>query len=406
MTTEARLIRHREDRVLEDAAYAQHVVPTRIFHWLLPVWRVEIRAMVTDGEPYDLIDRFLERGIEQAGLGTVTELADFFCLDEVVVDRAVRFLSAIGHVTMSGGQLGLTELGRHSVRDNTRYVVTRQDRRTLYFDAFASRPLPRAYYETRTVTLLGADAAASVADGRDWPRFTMLYSRYGLRANALTDLARQPGRDHFNLPARIDDPEFLGTPECVFLPMYVVRGVQRDGRPRLLAYTQAGGGTADLDISGICEQIPEIACVAEAEELGAREGVLDKARMWLERKGVNVYQLSQREGGQWQAALPASGFGGKAELPLSKVGSFIVLNNDVLRLWCADEQVRRQALLERADAYLGARSRLDHDEAQARIAQIARQLDLGSVGLPELHRMAVQAGKPSLAAQLASLMQY
>ena len=223
-------------------------------------------------------------------------------------------------------------------------------------------------------------------------------------ANALTDLARQPDRDHFNLPARIDDPEFLGTPECVFLPVYVVRGVQRDGRPRLLAYTQAGRAQRTWISPASASGRPEIASVAEAEELGAREGVFDKARKWLERRGMNVYQLSQREGGQWQAALPASGFGGKAGLPLSKVGSFIVLNDDVLRLWCADEQVRRQALLERADAYLGARWRLDHDEAQARIAQIARQLDLGSVGLPELHRMAINAGKNGLAEQLRDLI--
>lgn len=404
MTTGARLIRDREDRVLEDAAYAQHVVPTRIFHWLLPVWRVEVRSTVTDGEPYELIDRYLERGIEQAGLGTVTELADFFCVDEVLVDRAVRFLHAIGHVTMSGGQLCLTQLGRDSVRDNTRYVVTRQDRRTLYFDAFGSRPLPRAYYETRTVTILGADAAASVADGRDGPRFTMLYCRYGFRDRVLTDLARRPDRAHFNLPAQIDDPECLGTPEGVFLPVYVVHGVQRDGRPRLLAYTQASRGTADLDISAICEQTPEIASVAEAEELAAQEGARERAATWLERKRISGYQLSSRERGQWQAELAASGFGAQAALPLSKVGSFMVFGDDILYLWCTDERVRRQALLERADAYLGARSRPDPDEARARIAQIARQLELGEVDLPELHRMATQAGKTSLAAQLASLL--
>src|SRR4051812_19990309 len=101
MTT--RLIRYPEERALEDAVYRVGVRPTRIFALLLPVLCVEIEATVTDGEPYELIDRYLGRAIAEGGLHTTVELADFLALDEVLVDRALRFLTAIGHVTITEG---------------------------------------------------------------------------------------------------------------------------------------------------------------------------------------------------------------------------------------------------------------------------------------------------------------
>jgi len=172
-----RLIPYPEQRAVEDVAFAQQAVPTRIFAFLMPVWRVQIKATVTEGEPYDLIDWYLERGIAEGRLRTAGELAEFFALDPVLVDRALRFLRAIGHVTVSGEHLALTDLGDRSVREKVRYFVTRQDRRTLYFDAFASRPLTRPYYDPRAVTLLEPEAADGIARGRDWPRFTPLFSR-------------------------------------------------------------------------------------------------------------------------------------------------------------------------------------------------------------------------------------
>ena len=49
-----------------------------IFALLLPVWRVDVQATVTDAEDYALIDRYLERGIASAGLDTRRSLASFW----------------------------------------------------------------------------------------------------------------------------------------------------------------------------------------------------------------------------------------------------------------------------------------------------------------------------------------
>jgi hypothetical protein len=85
-----------------------------------------VKATVTDAEDYALIDRYLERGIASAGLNSAAALAGFLGLDEVVVDRALRFLAGIGHVAFAGDRVTLTELGKPSVRDEKRYLVTRR----------------------------------------------------------------------------------------------------------------------------------------------------------------------------------------------------------------------------------------------------------------------------------------
>src|ERR1700680_1110949 len=397
-----RLIPYPEERALEDAAFAQEVVPTRIFAILLPVWCVQIKATITDGEPYALIDRYLEHGITKAELRTAADLAGFFGLDEIVVDRALRFLAAIGQLTTHDGQLALTELGTASVRDNKRYVVTRQDRRTLYFDAFSSRPLTRPYYEPGVVTFLSGAALQDATAHRDWPRFWMLYSTHGFRREALRARARNRDRDHFNLPERIDQPESLGE-ECVHLPLYVIRGVQRGGRVRYLAYSQAKD-QADPDVTAICEQTPEIVSPLESDAQASHGGSEQtRAREWLEKNNLGGHTLTQLDTGLWRATLASSSFGPGAPLAISKLGSFVMLGNAFFQAWCADGQVRRRALLERVDTWLRPRTRPDRAATESFVARVARQLELGTIDLPALRQMAIKAGKSGLAAQLDNL---
>lgn len=404
MNVRKKLIPYPEERALEDAAYTLGVVPTRIFAILLPVWCVEVRATVTEGEPYELIDRYLERGIADAGLDTAAELARFFALDESLVDRALRFLIAIDHVTESGGRLALTELGRRSVLDQVRYVVTREDRRKMYFDAFSSRPLTRPYYESRTVTLLSGDTLQVALSSHDGPRFQVLCSFRGFYQEALRELARNPNRDHFNLPERIDEPNLLGAPECVYLPLYLIRAIQRDNRVRYLAYTQVGS-KADRDVTMLCEQTPEIVGVCENEEHAARSRPDQTwATEWLRKRKLDGRAPVRLADGTLRITLPASSFDTTGPLSITKLGSFVVVGNDFFQVWCGDEQVRRRALLERIDSYLNSRVRIDPADLTERIAQIARQLDLGPIDVSTLHRIAVKAGRRGLAAQLEGII--
>lgn len=186
-----KVIPYPQERALEDAMFGRGLVPTRIFPLLLPVWEVEVKATVTDGRPYQLIDRYLERGIAEGGLGTRAELAGFFALDVSLVDRAVRVLGAIGHLTEHDGRLALTELGRRSQRDQVCYLIEREDRRKLYFDGFLSRPLTRPYYQASVVTLMSQPEARAATVANAYPRFGMLWTATGFRREALTELANQ-----------------------------------------------------------------------------------------------------------------------------------------------------------------------------------------------------------------------
>jgi hypothetical protein len=222
------LLPYPEERALEDAAFGQGLTPMRVFAVLLPVWQVEVRATTTDGRPYELIDRYLERGIAEAGLGTTAELAAFFALENALVDRALRVLHRIGHLRMVDGRLALTELGVRSQRDGVCYVSRREDRRKLYFDGFRSAPLSRPYYDAGVVTFLAVHEIPAATAKERHRTFRMLHTTHGFRREALAELAGRADRDHYNLPVRIERPESLGE-ECVYLPTFVVRATDTAG---------------------------------------------------------------------------------------------------------------------------------------------------------------------------------
>lgn len=391
-----KLIKYPPERALEDAVYGHGLAPTRLFRILLPIWSVEIQADVTEGEPYALIDRFLERGIAEAGLTSRDDLADFFGLDPVVVERALRFLAAIGHLAEADGALALTGLGVRSLSDGRRYEVTRQDRRKLYFDAFGSRPLIREYYDGDDVTFLPGPSS-------DDDRFVPMQSfeLAGFRQEALANLARDPHRDRYNLPERVDALVTVDRPWLLYLPMYIVRALNSGGRPRYLAYTQVGD-TAEPYMTGLCTETPELTATFEAEDAYGRDDG-ERARNWLTRNGLGTASL-RRDGGAWLVTLPAASFGDGAPLKLGKVGSYVILRDGtLLQVRCADQDLRERALVERVDSYLAKHTRPIRDATEAHIARVARQVDLSSADIASVMRLATAHGRSGLAKQLSRL---
>ncbi|MGW3995175.1 hypothetical protein ACWEF6_16940 [Amycolatopsis sp. NPDC004772] len=397
-----RLLRYPEERALEDAAFGQGLTPTRIFAILLPVWQVEVRATTTDGRPYELIDRYLERGIAEAGLGTVAELAGFFALDHALVDRALRVLGRIGHLRWVGGRVELTDLGRQSHRDQVCYVARREDRRKLYFDGFRSVPLSRPYYDAGVVTFLAVDEIPAATAKEGARTYRMLHTSHGFRREALAELAGRADRDHYNLPTRIEHPESLGE-ECVYLPMFVVRATGSAGRTRQLVYTQASD-VADPELGALCESTPEILGVLESDARAvSAEQTEARIKAWLTGKGIADHPPTRTAQGGWRVTLPAKSFQPDGPVPLAKMGSFAVLGTDLVHLWCADRGARERAFLERLDAYLGRAVRGDVEQVKSRVTRIVRQFSLGDLGLGEIRDLAVRAGSRRLADRLAAL---
>ncbi|WP_432183067.1 hypothetical protein [Streptomyces tendae] len=401
MTAASRLMNFPEERVLEDAAFGQGIVPTRLYALLLPVWQVEIRADITEGEDFFLIDRFLERGLRHGALHTVDELTAFFALDRALVAQAVRFLTAIGHLREEpGGRLSLTQLGQRSVDDDIRYVVTRQDRRKLYFEALSCTPLTRTHYDDEVVTLLTADELARATRSDHYPRFAPIQVTSGFDRSALDRLKDRKDRARFNLPVALDALESLNE-TLVFLPVYLVRG--REG---LLVYGQAEAGTAhDPELSELCSRAPELTNALDNEEMAeeADERVVRSARKWLRDQGLDTVAPEQDADGTWSVSLPADAFGEKG-IPVSRIGSYRMAGSRFFRVWCPEETPRKVALLHRLDQRMGSRRQVTQQEAEELIARLARQLRLTVPQLSRLRSGAEKTGLSGLEAQLARLV--
>lgn len=388
-TARTKLFSYPEQRVLEDAAFARGTTPTRIFALLFPVWCVTITSTVTEAEDYDLIDRYLERGIAEGGLATTADLARFYALDDVIVDRALRALAAIGHVTWSNGVWKLTQLGLRSTQEQKRYVLKAEDRRKLYFDGWESHPLTRPHYDARKVTMAPIDA--------DFGSFQALFTTRGFDPGALLRLASNPDRDRFNLPAQIDNPRPVCAPEQLFLPVYVVRALDAR-RVRYFVYSQASD-EADTDLTTLAERTPEIAGVLETEARSAQDDQ-QRARDWLRRNDLDDHRLSRTGGGMLRVTLPGAAFGGEQGVPLHRLGSFVLQGTGFFQVWCQDERVRGRALLERLEYFVTARSQVTREQIESRLARLGTQFGFAGVTVGEAAEMAEQAGKRRLANQL------
>jgi hypothetical protein len=400
------LIRYPEERAIENAAFAHGLTPTRLGRLLLPVWQVEVQATIYDSEPYDLIDRYLELAIARGGLASDQELAEFYGLDAAVTGNAARFLESIGHLSRDrAGRLVLSDLGLRSVQEGKRYTRALEDRRHLYFDGFACRPLTRPFYDERSVTVLGpARLPEALAEtGRDAFTPVIRFPEPNFSPQALTALAQWPAaeRNRFNLPEQVVSPTVV-TSETVYLPAYLVRAVDQVGAVRFLAYTQASQ-EADPEWSQVCAAAVEVATLIENEyQSGRNEGETNAARRWVERRFTGRFGVEWRDG-TLVATLPAAAFAGGDSLEPRRIGSFIRMDNWYFRLWCDDQGLRRRALLDLADAYLSASPKITADQAVGRLDRFCRQVALGPMPAAEIAQLARKSGRKSLAAQLDKL---
>ncbi|MCH7231610.1 hypothetical protein L0U85_12220 [Glycomyces sp. L485] len=403
MSRPDQLFPYPRERVVDNARHEMGLMPTRIVACLLPLWRIEVEATVTEGRPYELLDRFLEAAIADAGFDTVRELALFLSLDETLVDRVLRFLARTGHLVESGGHYSLTALGRRSVENGKRFEVIKADRRVLYFEALGSQPLTRIYYDSKTVTILGEFDAVRLLGQKSGVRFRRIGVPIGRAANALQDLMNRRDRDRFNLPEGIEDLRPLGSDRPAYLPVYLVRAEPSAGPARYLAYTQASAGH-DPELSEVFEQHPYVrAHMEQLETEGLGGGDEQNIAAWAEFKDLGQRPDVRQVDRTWRVLLPEREFTREGGLTISQIGQYKVSRNTVFQLWCASAHARTRALLDRAAGYLGAARNPEPDLVEARLHQFARQLEFEPMSLDSLAALAANAGNHHLAGQLEEL---
>lgn len=75
----------------------------------------------------------------------------------------------------------------------------------------------------------------------------------------------------------------------------------------------------------------------------------------------------------------------------------------VCRIVGTEERARRRALVERINAYLGARPYIDETHLAKRIERMSRQLELGPADAGTIRLWATEFGRQGLAEQLAAI---
>ncbi|SNS44402.1 hypothetical protein SAMN05443665_100472 [Actinomadura meyerae] len=374
-------------RAVEDAAAMPGTTPVRLHRIALPLFAVEIDALIEERQPYDLLDRFVGRAIAEAGLRTVPEIAAFLGLDEAMVERVLRFLGGVGHVAgLPDGSYALTDLGARSVRDDTRYVPKR-DRQKLYFDGVLGGPLPAAYYGRKVVVWDRAQATE-----QKWHR--LMSHACAFREDALQRLAERPDRRDFNVPDELREVAFRAL-DHAYLPCYVIR-TRTSGGPSLLAYS-AVSDTHDEHLGRLCLGWPALTGTLDA---GDSSDVRAEFGGWLAERDIDPAQLRWTDAGTLRLTLPATRFrahtaadGRKGTFPLVRLGSYVTARSHVLQLWCDDPRLRRAAILERALNRVTASRKLGAAEAEDFLARLSVQLETSPVTLDDLRRHAYHSGE-------------
>jgi len=252
-------------RAIEHAVAIPGVRPTRFFAVLWPLWQVETTAQVYEEQAYEVIDRFLVRGILEAELRSVGDLARFLGLQPPLVERCLKFLNLIGHVSVEKGNVALTELGTHSARTGVR-LVPKECRQRLLFDRHTMHQLPRSHYDG-SITVL-TTPKVSPDDVPDRTRFLPLFSPAPFRPEVVQQIAQRPDRAQFNLPAQLRDLQVL-TAQDAYLPTYLIETTSGE----LLAYTGVGDGR---------DEFMEARCrdVATIRQLISAESDTDPSELW------------------------------------------------------------------------------------------------------------------------------
>ncbi|SDS10314.1 hypothetical protein [Actinoplanes derwentensis] len=227
------------------------VRPVRFVPLLLPMWAVEVAATVREPHAYDVFDRYLTRALAEAGLSGIEELAGFFGVEPVLVERTARFLEGIGHLHRPDGRLELTGLGQRSVADGRRYLLSPGRPMTLRFDGSRAEPVPfvhathAVWLERPVLTLPDGTVFAPVGEPSALPGDAVA------RLLARADLADFTGP---SVPVRVESPRT----RQVWLPVYLVEceddplvfGWAADGPdPYLLRVYLDHSGESDLNVS-------------------------------------------------------------------------------------------------------------------------------------------------------------
>lgn len=352
------LLIHSLQRIIEHIQQKPDFIPIRVFPVYFPVWAVEIEARQKSRENYWLIDKYIERGIWQADLHTTRELAAFFGIELRFVEKAANMLSAIGHIRETNGRLYLTPVGVESQNDQHKYILL-ETHRLLYVDRFLAQPLLTDHYNSRNMQFLSDGALPPYHKGQ---RFQRLCSLKRWDNSVLTALEKNDKKAQHNIPDEVTDLKLLSYEE-LYTPVYIFE-TRKQTRPnsRELYYLVYTGlqDMQDLFFEQVVNSSPDIRVQLQEEE---DENL---ARMWanyVTERNISVKRLVQQADGSWRLCLLTDDLRSpKSQKAFNDIGKYWTKQGYFLRVWCDDENIRRNAALDQILDFIERRRQIIFDE--------------------------------------------
>jgi DNA-binding MarR family transcriptional regulator len=368
----------------------QNLLPIRLFALLFPLWSVETTAVQEEMQSYELIERYIERAIDEAELHTVSDLAHFLGLQQVMIEKILRFLEAIGHVTKSHTFYDLTPLGKRSIHERKKYVP-QEKRVKFYFDGYTSRPLRKEHYNAKKVHILSELEAAEVLQRKTWGyRFQRFFSMAGWQQNALQELEARIDRGEYNAPPGVKHMQVLNV-EAAYLLMYVIETHKKaysHAKPHYLAYT----GIPDLRDTYLENIINTNMTFYAGLTSEKTHNPAELWHEWLHEKNINGILPFERPDGTWSLSLARTLFEGPgAKFPLTKIGDYELRSGYFIQIWCDDAASRKKAALDRALKTVKNQQRyITRKKLQEYLVLLQKQLQTETLTLTDLRKRAVE----------------
>ncbi len=390
----------KEKQVLYDPRRAiEHVqtlagfAPVRLFAVLFPLWYVEVTGTQEQQRPYELIERYIERGIEEGQFRTASALADFFCLESRLVEKVLLFLETIGHVRCTDGMWNLTDLGSRSVAKGKKFIP-KETRQRLYFEAFHSQPLLREHYANNLQIFsdFEADEITQVYKGYQFHR---LFSLQPWNPAAVRDLETRSDRALYNLREEISNLQSLGMMQ-VYLPMYIIETRKYHGQVHYVVYTHIRG-RRDEFFERIANTYPEIqrSLSLTAEKETRANELWTK---WLASKGITSVQPVQLPGGIWQVIVPKEVFRSQeTTFSIAEIGTYHLDHGYFIQVWCDDVELRCNAALDRTMKIIKSRRKsITNRDVEENLRRLAEQLRTRKLEIEDVRQRAVETGSKEI----------
>jgi hypothetical protein len=372
-----------------DTVVGMGAVPRRLFRVFYPLWRVQVEGLQRIATDFEELEWFIERGVYEAGLRSLQELAWFFGLEERFVRKLVGFLKAIYHIRGTENHLSLTKLGEDSLKAKVR-LQEQEFSTVLYFDALGSRPLTREHYSVPVYTELPDDA----------PFFAIYPHFFRWDVEALERLAHRPDKDQYNVPDEIitlDDRDR----DLAYLPIYIVE--RRSGEPKhvppFLVFSRVRGRRDAVLEEAVNEEPLVRVPLCESSRYSLTEAV----EAAMDRRGLQQSDWSLQLDGPWGAQVTVdaqvlrpsmysvSDSEGIGQLTTRDVGRYLRAYDWCVWVTCEDARVRRQAAIEHLlEWFQHVTARPSAEDLLRRLDVLGQRLRIRSISIDTLMQEAEQ----------------